>query len=87
MLRRDLVPPDFPILQLMVGAVTDHTGRPELWRRYLAILIDGLRAQPGRPTSLPAFEGTDEEFQDALVDSSTLEARTRRTRTRKKKAT
>jgi hypothetical protein len=78
-LRRDLVPPDFPVLQLMVGAVTDHTGQPELWRRYLVILIDGLRAQPGRPTSLPAFDVTDDELQDALTDSSTEQARTRRT--------
>lgn len=78
-LRRDLVPPDFPVLQLMVGAVTDHTGRPELWRRYLVILIDGLRAQPGRPTSLPAFEVTDDELQDALTESSTEQARERRT--------
>ncbi|MFC1439814.1 TetR/AcrR family transcriptional regulator [Streptacidiphilus sp. N1-10] len=86
-LRRDLVPPDFPILQLMVGAVTDHIGQPELWRRYLTILIDGLRAQPGRPTPLPAFEVTDEQMHDALVDSSTEQARTRRAGTRRKKTT
>jgi hypothetical protein len=68
----------------MVGAVTDHTGQPELWRRYLAILIDGLRAQPGEPTNLPAFAVTDDELQDALVDSSTREARTRQVRSDKK---
>jgi AcrR family transcriptional regulator len=83
-LRRDVVPPDFPMLQLMVGAVTDHTGRPELWRRYLAILIDGLRARPGEVTSLPAFSVTDDELQDALVASSTLEARARQSRSGKK---
>src|SRR5579863_3572769 len=43
-LRADVVSGDFPILQLMVGAVTDHTGQPDLWRRYLTIIVDGLRA-------------------------------------------
>jgi len=45
-LRADIVPPDFPTLQLMLGAVTEHLGQPELWRRYLALLIDGMRARP-----------------------------------------
>jgi len=30
----------------MLGAVTEHLGQPELWRRYLALLIDGMRARP-----------------------------------------
>jgi hypothetical protein len=42
-----VVPPDFAIVQLMVGAVSDHLGQTGLWRRYLTIIIDGLRAQPG----------------------------------------
>lgn len=84
-LRSDLVPPDFAILQMMVGAVTDHTGQPELWRRYLAILIDGLRAQPGAATTLPAFAVTDDVLQDALTDSSARQARsTSQARTRPK---
>ena len=74
-LRSDLVPPDFAILQMMVGAVTDHTGQPELWRRYLTILIDGLRSQPGAATSLPPFAVTDDVLQDALTDSSIRQAR------------
>ena len=77
-LRTDVVPQDFPLLQLMVGAITDHTGQPELWRRYLAILIDGLRARPGEATSLPTFEATDDQLQHAIVDSSTEQARTRK---------
>src|SRR5487761_281054 len=43
-LRRDVVPPDFPVIQLMVGAVSDHIGQPDLWRRYLVLIVDGLRA-------------------------------------------
>jgi AcrR family transcriptional regulator len=76
-LRADLIPPDFPVLQLMVGAVTDHTGRPELWRRYLMIVIDGLRAQPGAASVLPGFEVPEDDLQDAIVESSVREARSR----------
>ncbi len=45
-LRPDIEPVDLPIIQLMLGAVTEHTGSPELWRRYLALMIDGMRARP-----------------------------------------
>ncbi|HYS35303.1 MAG TPA: helix-turn-helix domain-containing protein [Pseudonocardiaceae bacterium] len=46
-LRPDMQPWDLPMIQLMVAAVTDNTGHPDLWRRYLHLLLDGLRAQPG----------------------------------------
>jgi len=52
-LRSDLQAEDLPLIQLMVSAVID-TARdidPELWRRYLQIVIDGLRAD--RPASAP----------------------------------
>jgi AcrR family transcriptional regulator len=55
-LRPGIAPQDFAIVQLMIGAVIDvsHDAAPELWRRYLAILLDGLRAHPGKPGRLPA---------------------------------
>lgn len=46
-LRPDMQARDLPMIQLMVAAVTDHTGHPDLWRRYLRLLLDGLRARPG----------------------------------------
>jgi AcrR family transcriptional regulator len=46
-LRPDMHARDLPMIQLMVAAVTDHTGHPDLWRRYLHMLLDGLRARPG----------------------------------------
>jgi hypothetical protein len=76
-LRADIVPPDFAIVQLMVGAVSDHLGQPGLWRRYLAIIIDGLRAQPGEPSPLPDLPVSDDELQQAIVDSSAQSARDR----------
>ena len=70
-LRPDLVPPDLPVLQLMVAAVTDHTGQPTLWRRYLALVIDGIRARPeGQNTALPPPFGSPDQVQEALMESS-----------------
>jgi AcrR family transcriptional regulator len=45
-LRAGIGPTDIPLIQLMVGTVID-TARdiePDLWRRYLAIVLDGIRA-------------------------------------------
>jgi AcrR family transcriptional regulator len=70
-LRQDLRPADLPVLQLMVAAVTDHTGQPDLWRRYLTLVIDGMRARPaGQNTPLPDARGSQHQVQQALVDSS-----------------
>jgi len=76
-LRADIVPPDFPVLQLMVGAVSDHIGQPGLWRRYLTVIIDGLRARPGEPSPLPDIPVSDAALQQAIVDSSVRSARDR----------
>jgi AcrR family transcriptional regulator len=74
-LRADVTPPDFPLLQLMLGAVTDHTGQPELWRRYLVLLFDGLRARPEN-TPMPELQATDDDLQAALITSSRRSATT-----------
>jgi AcrR family transcriptional regulator len=51
-LRPDIGALDLPIVSLMLGQVIDftHAVEPELWRRYLALLLDGLRSEGG---SLP----------------------------------
>jgi AcrR family transcriptional regulator len=61
-LRPDIVPPDLPIIQLMLGAITEHLGEPELWRRYLALLIDGMRARPDLAT-LPELRISQSKFR------------------------
>lgn len=45
-LRPDIGTLDVPMVSLMVGQVIDfsHEVAPELWRRYLALLLDGLRS-------------------------------------------
>jgi len=37
------------MIQLMVAAITDHTGQRDLWRRYLRLLLDGMRAARTTP--------------------------------------
>jgi AcrR family transcriptional regulator len=76
MLRPDVVPIDIPMIQLMVAAVTDHTGHPDLWRRYLRLLLDGLRSRPDA-TALPNITLPDRQFMDAIDDSSARQARAR----------
>jgi hypothetical protein len=45
-LRSDILTPDLPLIQLMLGAVTEHFAEPELWRHYLALILDGMRDRP-----------------------------------------
>jgi hypothetical protein len=55
-LRRDIRVTDMPLLQLMVGAIIDVSRdvEPELWRRFLGLLLDGLRADRDEAHPLPA---------------------------------
>jgi AcrR family transcriptional regulator len=59
-LRADFNPADVPILMLMLMPVLDSARdvEPELWRRYLQIVIQGLRAEPTppEPLSTPPLE-------------------------------
>jgi len=68
-LRADIAPQDMPILQLMLGTVID-CGRdlePDLWRRFLAIVLQGLRANPGRPEPLAQPAPPPERIQAVLA--------------------
>ena len=44
-MRADVDPYDAPLIHMMLGAVMDRTRdvEPELWRRYLGLVLDGLR--------------------------------------------
>jgi AcrR family transcriptional regulator len=55
-LRPDARFQDIPIIQLMIGAVIDcaRDVEPELWRRYLGIVLSGLRAGSEADEPLPA---------------------------------
>ena len=65
-LREDVGPQDFPLLQILLGAVIDvsRDASPGLWRRYLELILQGMRAKPGPPAPLrvaaPGFERLDQ---------------------------
>jgi Transcriptional regulator SbtR-like, C-terminal domain len=63
-IRADAEPEDAVMVFAMLGVVFDvhRTGAPELWRRYLALLLDGLRAtdRPSLVVAAPAFTALDE---------------------------
>ena len=56
-LRADAAPFDSPIFATMLGAVMDRSRdiEPELWRRYLGLLLDGLRAEAATPLPVAAL--------------------------------
>src|SRR5260370_893476 len=43
--RADLRPTDVPLIEFMLSAAAEYAGqvRPDIWRRYLALILDGLR--------------------------------------------
>jgi AcrR family transcriptional regulator len=58
--RADLAPTDFPFIELMLSAAAEYASdvRPEIWLRYLTLILDGLRpARDGvTPFPVPALE-------------------------------
>jgi len=67
-LRPDFVPTDVPLLHLMIGAVIEYTNtvQPEVWRRCMALLLDSLRAEPGKASELPHPPLAEAEVEEAM---------------------
>jgi AcrR family transcriptional regulator len=67
-LRADVEVTDVPLIQLMLTAVIEYTDdvAPEAWRRYLAIVLDGLRADAAR-TPLVAGALSDDQLDGAMA--------------------
>ncbi len=53
-LRPDVTETDIATIHMMLGAVIDstRTTQPDAWRRYLGIVLDGLRTRRNAPTDL-----------------------------------
>jgi AcrR family transcriptional regulator len=68
-LRADVEPQDLGIVQLMLSAVIDagHEVAPELWRRYLAILLRGLTVEAPPPEPLPVPPIPPAQMDDVLL--------------------
>jgi hypothetical protein len=56
-----------PIIGLLAGTVSEWAGhvQPELWRRYVALLLDGMRARKGQKRL--DVDALDEEQMDAAM--------------------
>lgn len=55
-LRKDFLPTDIPMIELMLSSVASYTSSvaPDMWRRYLGIVLDGLRAERADSRELPS---------------------------------
>jgi AcrR family transcriptional regulator len=53
-LRADVVGADFPIMEMMISFLGNMTATvaPDLWRRYLTIILDGLMVSRSEPSAL-----------------------------------
>jgi len=67
-LRPDFAGTDIKMIVFMISSLAEYTSptRPDLWRRYLTLLIDGLRPAREAVTALPAPEPTAEDIEAAM---------------------
>jgi AcrR family transcriptional regulator len=68
-LRPDAAAQDVPLVQLMIGTIIDLSRdfEPDLWRRVLSIVLQGLRAEPGSPEPLEPAAPTPDRMQAMLT--------------------
>jgi AcrR family transcriptional regulator len=66
-LRAEIEGGDMPILNLLAGTVSEWAGHvePDLWRRYVALLLDGMRDRDGQERI--AVEALKDEQVDAAM--------------------
>jgi AcrR family transcriptional regulator len=68
-LRPDVAVTDVPMIQLMLTAVIEYAGdqSPELWRRYLAVVLDGLRGGPSARTPMAPAALSDGQLDGVMA--------------------
>lgn len=66
-LRADIGETDLPLVSVIAGAVTEFAGdsRPDLWRRYVAIFLDGLHSRADQDP-LPVAALSIEQHEEAM---------------------
>ena len=66
-LRPDVEPTDMPIVSMLAGTVSEWAGHvdPELWRRYVTLLLDGMRHREGQQR-LAVDALADEQMDEAM---------------------
>src|SRR5215211_3291121 len=66
--RSDMGVTDVPLIVFMLHTIVDigRDVQPDLYRRYLAVVLDGLRPEPGAADPLPVEALDFDRFQEAL---------------------
>jgi AcrR family transcriptional regulator len=64
-LRSDLEPTDIPFIMFVLAEAAQFARRvsPEIWRRYLTLVLDGLRPERAGVTPLPVRAMLPDEFE------------------------
>lgn len=64
-LRSDLRPTDIPFILFVLAEAAQFARRvsPEIWRRYLALILDGLRPEREGVSPLPVPAMLPDEFE------------------------
>ena len=72
-LRHDVTGTDLTFIQVGLNAIMTRSRRahPDLYRRYLYLMLDGLRAKPGNPTPLPVAALTSDETHAVMAPTTT----------------
>jgi AcrR family transcriptional regulator len=68
--RPDITVTDFALMQMSIGSIIDYArdADPEIWRRCLALLLDGMRTRRDGPTPLPVGPLDMEQVECAMRD-------------------
>lgn len=67
-LRDDLRAGDVGAMLMMISVTVEFGGesRPDLWRRYLTLLLDGICTRRDQPTELPEPVLDDDDMEEAM---------------------
>ncbi len=67
-LRRDFSATDVPLIAYLLASVAEYAGAvsPDIWRRYLALIIDGMRASRDSVSELPVAALTPAEIERSM---------------------
>ena len=70
--RADLRPTDVPVIEFMLSTAAEYAGqvRPEIWRRYLTLILDALRPTRAGTTELPEPALSPDEMVQAMRSGS-----------------
>jgi AcrR family transcriptional regulator len=67
-LRADFTATDVPLIVFLLASAAEYAGpaRPNLWRRYLALIVDGMLASRAGTSELPVPALTPEEMEQSM---------------------